>query len=595
MKFEEITVEIFLGLKRFARQQKSNRDTRHQTFHSPSSLFATPLSIFYTKWEIPQAMMDRWDSACPAGLLIVSFRSGSRVRMNMGKRVVIGISSGLKVVTVCALLSPFCVFAQSIRVPWTDHAHDPQHSDISAVPSQPLHRILWQTSVDLSVPTNNTGELFIHYGSPLITRSNTVIVPVRVSATANAQFRVEAHVGTNGAVRWMQPTDYVLPPHNWIPSFSPVLTPKNRLYFPGGGGTVYYCDSPDSTNGPVIGQIAFYGLTNYNANTNAYLGNVFINTPITSDRYGNIFFGFQVNSGSSLNLTSGVARIDYSGTGTWISASVAAADGSISKVVQNCAPALSNDHKTLYVSVNSGNFGFAYLVSLDSRTLAPIAHVRLKDVKNPANDALSPDDGTASPTVGPDGDVYFGVLENPFLSNHDRGWLLHFNGALTQTNTPGVFGWDDTVSIVPPAMVPSYHGSSPYLLMAKYNDYSDPGIGGSGSNKIAVLDPRNTEIDPVTGATVMNEVLTIVGPTPNTGQPGVREWCINTAAIDPFTRSILANNEDGKLYRWDLTSNTLSETFTLTAGIGEAYTPTLIGVDGTVYAINNAILFAIGQ
>ena len=58
---------------------------------------------------------------------------------------------------------------------------------------------------------------------------------------------------------------------------------------------------------------------------------------------------------------------------------------------------------------------------------------------------------------------------------------------------------------------------------------------------------------------------------------------------------MLANSEDGKLYRWDLTSNTLSETFTLTPGIGEAYTPTLIGVDGTVYAINNAILFAIGQ
>jgi hypothetical protein len=31
----------------------------------------------------------------------------------------------------------------------------------------------------------------------------------------------------------------------------------------------------------------------------------------------------------------------------------------------------------------------------------------------------------------------------------------------------------------------------------------------------------------------------------------------------------------------------------LTSGVGEAYTPTVIGVDGTVYAINNAILFAV--
>ncbi len=541
-------------------------------------------------------MMNELDSACPANPLLVS--CGTRFAgENMGQGILDRVAGRLKVAlraaTIGGLLLPGSALAQSIRVPWSDYAHDPQHTAISPVASQPLHRVIWQTSVDLSVPTNNTGELFIHFGTPLITRSNTVIVPVKTTGAGG--FRIESRVGGTGATNWMQSTDYVPPPHGWYPSFSPTLTPRNRIYFPGGGGTVYYCDTPDSTNLPVIGQIAFYGLTNYNANTNAYLGNVFINTPITSDRYGNIYFGFQVNSGTSLNLTSGVARIDYNGTGTWIPASVAAADGSINKVVQNCAPALSNDHKTLYVAVNSGNFGFSYLASLDSRTLAPLAHVRLKDVKTPTNDALSPDDGTASPTVGPDGDVYFGVLENPFLSNHDRGWLLHFNGALSQAKTPGAFGWDDTASIVSAPLVSSYHGSSSYLLVTKYNNYSDPGIGGSGSNKVAVLDPNDTEIDPVTGATVMKEILTVLGPTANTGQPGVREWCINTAVVDPFTKSVLANNEDGKLYRWDLTSNTLSETITLTTGIGEAYTPTLIGVDGTVYAINNAILFVIGQ
>jgi uncharacterized protein YjdB len=44
-----------------------------------------------------------------------------------------------------------------------------------------------------------------------------------------------------------------------------------------------------------------------------------------------------------------------------------------------------------------------------------------------------------------------------------------------------------------------------------------------------------------------------------------------------------------------LSTNTLSEAVTLSAGIGEAYTPTIIGSDGTVYAINAAILNAVGR
>ena len=63
----------------------------------------------------------------------------------------------------------------------------------------------------------------------------------------------------------------------------------------------------------------------------------------------------------------------------------------------------------------------------------------------------------------------------------------------------------------------------------------------------------------------------------------------------PADDSVIANNEDGTLYRWDLARNTLAEKIRLNKPYSEPYTPTIIGPDGTVYAINNATLYAIGR
>ncbi len=454
--------------------------------------------------------------------------------------------------------------------PWASFAHDAQHTGQSSVAAQDLGLVRWQTPVDLSPP----GFLGIHYGSPLITPANTVLVPVKT--TSNGNFRVEARSGVDGTLKWMQPTDYILPrTGGWTPSYNLTLTPANRLYFPGAGGTVYYTDSPDANRTPTIGHLAFYGIDHYDHSLDS---TVLINTPLTSDANGNLYFGFVVTGSNSLNLQSGIARLQPDGTGTWISGSAAVGQTGNYFVSYNSAPALSNDGRTVYVVLPRGSAG-GYLVALDSTTLAPRARVVVTGTVD--------SDSSASPTVGPDGDVYYGVLAN----NHSRGWLLHFSGDLSQTKTPGAFGWDNTASIVPSTAVPSYHGTSTYLLMSKYNNYK--GLGGDGVNKVAILDPNATETDPITGATVMNEVLTIAGITPDPVLPAVREWCINNAAVDPITKSVLVNSEDGYLYRWDLATNTLSQRIRVAWGVGEAYTPTVIGVDGTVYAINNATLWAV--
>jgi hypothetical protein len=495
---------------------------------------------------------------------------------------------------------------------WDGYAGDPQHTALSRVGSLSLNGgIRWSTSVDYAPPNGGVGDLYIHYGSPLVTAANTVIVPVK---TGSNSFMVEGLNGATGQTLWQAPTDYTIPNltyGTWYPSYSPVITPQNRVYYAGAGGTIYYRDNPNLGGSQPSGQIAFYGNGNYTANPSAYSG-ISVSTPITTDAAGDIFFGYRVSGSNPLGLTDGIARISANGTATYTQiSSLGVASGNT--VAMNSAPAVTADGKTLYVAVNNGTSSGTYgiyntgsLVSINTQTMAAINSVALVDPKT-HNPAYIPDSGTASPMIDPNGDVYMGVLDAPVGSNNDRGYLLHFSADLNTQKTTGAFGWDDTPSLVPASMVPKsvYSGSSKYLLMCKYNNYYDGGGNGNGINCIAILDPNATEVDPISGQTTMLEVMKIQGVTPdqeaiNAGYlSAVREWCINSAAVDPATDSILVNSEDGKLYRWYLgaggPTGEFTDVATLSGGLGEAYTPTVIGADGTVFAIQDSTLFAVPE
>jgi hypothetical protein len=483
-------------------------------------------------------------------------------------------------------------------------AGNAQHTASYSTAAQHLNAIHWSTTLDL----NNSGA-FAHYGAPLITPANTIFVPVK---TASNGFEINVFNAANGAALYTLSTDYILPSYDWIPAYQPALavySVNTRLYYPGAGGTIYYIDNPDSTSHAAPVQQVFYTtLANYQANASAFNSSVFINTPITSDSSGNVFFGFRVQgtAPTPLNTTeSGFARIDPNGNATYVLAGAAANDSNIGRDSHNSAPALSNDQTTIYVVVKGASTDlYGYLLGLDSTTLATKYSVFLKDPRaGNTNNAQILDDSTASPMVGPDGDVYFGIMGNPF--NGSRGFMLHFNATLTTEKTPGGFGWDNTAAIVPASMVPSYNGSSSYLLFTKYNNYADGGSdSGDGVNRIALLDPNATEVDAhasSNGMLVMREVLTVIGPTADaslrssTFPYAVREWCINTAAVNPATDSVFAPSEDGRTYRWNLATNSLSEWVQLGAGIGEPYVPTVIGPDGTVFTLNGGHLWALGS
>src|SRR5256885_1247643 len=71
----------------------------------------------------------------------------------------------------------------------TGFAGDAQHTAVYDAPAQPLNTIRWTASINL----NNTGA-YGHYGAPLVTANNTVLVPVK-TATG---FQVSAFEAATG-------------------------------------------------------------------------------------------------------------------------------------------------------------------------------------------------------------------------------------------------------------------------------------------------------------------------------------------------------------------------------------------------------------
>ena len=196
-------------------------------------------------------------------------------------------------------------------------AGNAQHTAVYQPAAQNLNRIQWSTSINL----DNNGD-FAHYGAPLVTAGNTVLVPINI---ANDGFQVTAFDGGNGAAKYTLTTDYVLPNHNWIPVYNPCVATGSfgtRLYYAGRGGTIYHIDNPDSVaHGAPVQEVFYTTLANYLANAAAYNATIFVNTPITADSQGNIFFGFRVQGTAPAPLStsqSGFARLDPNGNGTYV-------------------------------------------------------------------------------------------------------------------------------------------------------------------------------------------------------------------------------------------------------------------------------------
>ena len=213
---------------------------------------------------------------------------------------------------------------------WAGFAGNAQHTAVAWTHAQPFHRIRWRAKVDLA-PDLSGGVLPIHYGSPMITAANTVLVPTRVSDKAG--FRVVAYSGAGGARRWSLGTDYRPPAFTggfgtWTPPLPAVLTPDTALAVAGAGGTVLVRRHANLAAGSVRRRV-FYGASQWRAHRAAYDKAVQITTPLTAGHDGSIYFGFTVTGATPAHLSSGIARIDARGHATWITAAAAAGNPAI--------------------------------------------------------------------------------------------------------------------------------------------------------------------------------------------------------------------------------------------------------------------------
>jgi hypothetical protein len=209
------------------------------------------------------------------------------------------------------------------------------------------------------------------------------------------------------------------------------------------------------------------------------------------------------------------------------------------------------------------------------------------------------DDSSSSPTVAPDGSVYYGAYTS---YNYFQGHLMHFGANGSYLNAYG-FGWDTTPAI--------YAHDGTYSVITKDNHYGD-----SGSY---CFDETYCPSDRNTYAPDYPEAYFITQLTPNlavewqyqshntqscsrdangnvtcvSDHPSFFEWCVNAPAVDS-KGTVFVNSEDGWLYSIGQGGVVKDKIFQQLA-LGAAYTPASLGTDGKIYSQNSGHLFVIGK
>ncbi len=435
----------------------------------------------------------------------------------------------------------------------------------------------------------------------------------------------------------------------WEPVFHAVLA-NGSIYIPGAGGTLF---KVNKSNGSVVTRINPFGTID----VDTYVAGV-----PTADSAGNVYYtamklshGYPYNGDVVGSWLVKVASNNTVQTATFASLTPGAPAGNDKCVVAfnlsqlpwppspdaqpdvatcgsqrpgiNVAPAIAPDGTIYVISTAHENNRTGYLVAVNPN-LTPKWKASLAGHFNDGCNVLLPangtpggcrtgaatgvdpainglgggrvlDESTASPTIAPDGSIWYGAYSR---YNYAQGHLMKFSPSGAYLGAYQ-FGWDITPGI--------YQHGATYSVVIKDNHYGE--VGSYCNVEEFCPEDRTanhpaypeayfvTQLSPSLGVEwSWRNTNTLSCTRDANGQvscvsdhPNGFEWCINNTVIDA-NGTVFGNSEDGNLYVIQQ-GGILQDSLFLQLAIEAAYTPLSMDAQGRSYAQNFGHFYAIGH
>ena len=337
------------------------------------------------------------------------------------------------------------------------------------------------------------GALLTHYGSPVVTTNNTVVIPVKTAPPAAIASRRDGRTGGAPVVDGHRLRHAAA---QLAAALQRAAHAAGRLYAPGAGGKLLVEDDADAASSTLATHV-FYGAAAYNANPARFDGSVFINTPVTADAQGNVFFGFLVTGANPAGLVSGIARVAPTARHLGRRRGCRRRPFDPEARDELRAGALERRRHGLHRGQQRAGAGVAEGLPARARQHdARRARRALLIDPNTGTPARVSDDGTASPVVGPDGRVFYGVLERRSPRTTRAAGCCSSMRCSRRASTPGSFGWDDRRRRDPGVDGAVVRRRVDLPARAEVQQLPRR-RHGRRANRLAVLDPSATQADPI--------------------------------------------------------------------------------------------------